>query len=66
MTNWVTNRFSERQSDLPLQAAEGIKFVVFDAFGTLCRIRDRRHPYGKLLRCCGDRSAALCATLGSI
>ncbi|MBU9604322.1 hypothetical protein [Burkholderia multivorans] len=66
MTNWVTNRFSERQSDLPLQAAEGIKFVVFDAFGTLCRIRDRRHPYGKLLRRCDDRSAALCATLGSI
>jgi FMN phosphatase YigB (HAD superfamily) len=58
MINWVTNRLSETQSDFPLQDAEGIKFVVFDAFGTLCRIRDRRHPYGKLLRCCNDRSAA--------
>lgn len=58
MIGWALNRLAETVPNLPLQESGGIKFVVFDAFGTLCRIRDPRHTYGKLLRHCDDRATA--------
>lgn len=37
-----------------------IKAVAFDAFGTICRIEDRRNPYGKLFRQMGvDKANAV-------
>jgi FMN phosphatase YigB (HAD superfamily) len=55
MTRWMLLQLADAVRQLPMDNSGEIRAVVFDAFGTLCRIRDRRNPYARLLKNHGDR-----------
>jgi len=45
---------------MPVDSIEGIQAVVFDAYGTLVEIRDRRRPYAMLLQLLADTGRMPC------
>lgn len=58
-TAWLQDRLQGEVAKLPMRNITAIDAVVFDAFGTLCEIRDKRNPYARLVRPYGDTAAAI-------
>jgi FMN phosphatase YigB (HAD superfamily) len=50
MLGWMLDQLGDALLKLPLRDAAEIQAVVFDAFGTLCQIKDPRNPYKRLIK----------------